>query len=508
MNDMRKTKAQLVAELNAARRTIAQLESVAGQLRAAHRSGPASAADPGRPMSPARGGVATSPDQQQWFRALAEKTDDIVYRFAVDPPGYTYVSPSSGRVTGYTPEELYENPGITWHVVNADGRRKFQDLFAGRIDWATRIVFGGTHKDGRTIGLENQAVPIWGPSGDLAAVEGVLRDVSARKKAEEALRASEALLRALVDNLPFDFWAMDVDGRYVMQNAANKRNWGDLIGRGLDSVSITPEIRAVWGEQDRRVMAGEIVEVEYQVEKDGKICVFHKTMAPVREGDHVTGIVCVSFDVTDRVRLEKEILEVSARVQRRIGQDLHDDLGQHLVGVLYLAQSLAGELRAQSPPTEAKVTEIADLVKEALVMTRNLARGLRPVGVASGGLVAALKELASVTEKLFEITCRVRCEPAADVADDTIAEHLYHIAQEAISNAVKHGKPRTIEIALTSEHGRKALRISDDGVGLPKDLDPEEGMGLRIMSHRSRMIDGWLDIGTRSDGGTIVSCYF
>ena len=333
-----------------------------------------------------------------------------------------------------------------------------------------------------------------------AAFEGLF-NVSERKNAEE-------LLRALVDTLPVDFWAMDSEGRYVMQNAANRAHWGELTGRRLEDVPLSPEMRGLWAAQDQRAMAGEVVEEEYEVAEGGESRVFCKTIAPVWRAGRVVGIVCLAFDITDRVRLEKEMLRVSEREQRRIGQDLHDNLGQQLAGILCLARGLANELSSERSPKAAAAAEIADLVKGALGLTHTMIRGLRPTGLDSGGLLPGLEELASATEKLFKIPCSFEAKASVTVANDVVCDHLYRIAQEAATNAVKHGKAQTIQITLGREHGKNVLRIIDDGVGMPGAASRPEGMGLRIMEHRAKMIGGRLAVRTPAEGGTVVACFF
>ena len=325
--------------------------------------------------------------------------------------------------------------------------------------------------------------------------------VSERKNAEE-------LLRALVDTLPVDFWAMDSEGRYVMQNAANRAHWGELVGHTLEDVPLPPGMGDLWAEQDQRAMAGEVVEEEYEFWEGGESRVFCKTIAPVWRTDRVVGIVCLAFDITDRVRLEKEMLRISEREQRRIGQDLHDNLGQQLAGILCLARGLANVLSAEGSPKAAEAAEIADLVKGALGLTHTMIRGLRPTGLDSGGLLSGLEGLAATTEKLFKIPCSFKASASVAVRDDAVCDHLYRIAQEAATNAVMHGKAETIQITLGREHGKDLLRITDDGVGMPGAADRREGMGLRIMEHRAKMIGGRLVVRTPAKGGTDVACFF
>ncbi len=210
-------------------------------------------------------------------------------------------------------------------------------------------------------------------------------------------------------------------------------------------------------------------------------------------------------DITERKRLEKELLEISDREQRRIGQDLHDGLCQQLAGIELMSQVAAQKLAARSKADAARVGEIAKYVREAIGQTRLLARGLSPVMHGAEGLMTALQELAVNTHKLFGVRCTVECDPPVLLPDHAVATHLYRIAQEAVSNAIKHGKARHITIRLKAAGEKYILSVKDDGRGLPKKVS-QKGMGLRIMQYRAGMVGGGLMVERDLDGGTSVVC--
>jgi PAS domain S-box-containing protein len=210
-------------------------------------------------------------------------------------------------------------------------------------------------------------------------------------------------------------------------------------------------------------------------------------------------------DITERRRLEREILEISDQERRRIGQDLHDGLCQHLAGIELMSQVLHQKLAARSKADANRASEIARHVREAISQTRSLARGLAPVTLESEGLASAIQELAANTEKIFGITCLVKCQ-GAQVVPPATATHLYRIAQEAVSNAIRHGKPTKVRIDLNLALDQITLRVRDNGSGLPKVVIRAEGMGLRIMRYRAGMIGGLLSVESAPDGGALVSC--
>jgi len=206
-------------------------------------------------------------------------------------------------------------------------------------------------------------------------------------------------------------------------------------------------------------------------------------------------------------RSEANLLEISEREQRRIGHDLHDGLGQHLAGIELISRVLEEKLTAKKLKAEAaRAGEIASHVREAISQARLLARGLSPVVLESEGLMSALEELAVSTGKMFRINSRFECSPPVLVQDHAVATHLYRIAQEAISNAIKHGKAKEVVIRLQAAGQGLILMITDLGVGLPKILPDNKGMGLRIMQYRARMAGGTLVVQQDSGGGTSVIC--
>jgi len=206
-------------------------------------------------------------------------------------------------------------------------------------------------------------------------------------------------------------------------------------------------------------------------------------------------------------KLEEDLLEVSSAQQRRIGHDLHDGLGQQLAGIKFVA-----ELAAQKMPPKLgmkrEMKQITEAIHEAILQTRLLARGLSPVDVESGGLMAALKDLTENTERLFRISCRFECPGPILVHDNTMATHLYRVAQEAIQNAVKHGHSTRVKVSLAKSGATTTLTILDNGLGISKGPRVPQGMGLRIMHYRARTIGGKLTVQAAPRKGTKVLCTF
>jgi signal transduction histidine kinase len=211
-------------------------------------------------------------------------------------------------------------------------------------------------------------------------------------------------------------------------------------------------------------------------------------------------------EVRERQQLEKRILEISDREQSRIGQDLHDGLCQQLVSTAFSANDLCEKLAAETRPEASAANRIAASLDDAITQARQLARGLHPVRLETDGLVMALHELAATESNRSGVSCSLAAPDDLRLPDEATAIHLYRIAQEAVSNALKHAQSRHVCIQLTTKANGLRLEIEDDGVGIHAHAHNPDGMGLNIMAYRARMIGGELAVASGAHGGTVVSC--
>jgi signal transduction histidine kinase len=215
----------------------------------------------------------------------------------------------------------------------------------------------------------------------------------------------------------------------------------------------------------------------------------------------------LTAEVAHRLEAEKAILEISHREQQRLGQDLHDGLSQMLAGVRLMSEELKGKLAGRQLPEAQDAEIIESRLSEALLQADTVSRGLYPVELETEGLMAALEEMAAKVSKMSAVFCRFRCPKPIHVSDTSIATHLYRIAQEATTNAIKNGKAKHVTIRLVSRPPRITLCITDDGIGFGRQV-PRKGMGIKIMEYRARMIDADLAIRSRASGWTRVTCAF
>lgn len=215
-------------------------------------------------------------------------------------------------------------------------------------------------------------------------------------------------------------------------------------------------------------------------------------------------------EIAERQRLERQILEISECEKARVGQDLHDGLCQTLAGIALIGKLLQRNLeegKLSAPAAAADVEKIVNLVKEAASEARGLALGMYPVNIEEYGLALALEKFASDTARSFRITCKFAHTGPEVLLDNHAAAHLYRITQEAVSNAINHGRSGVILIKLAATGDRITLAVEDNGQGLLKDLNPS-GMGLKTMKYRAGALGGSLEIRQRARRGLAVICSF
>ncbi len=212
-------------------------------------------------------------------------------------------------------------------------------------------------------------------------------------------------------------------------------------------------------------------------------------------------------DVTEQKRMEKEILRISDREQWRIGQELHDGLGQQLTAIELMCESLRTDLDS-TPALAEQAGKMSESLREAISQTRALSHGLTPFMLAADGLQAALQEMTNRVNSLGRADCRFECPQNVFLKDSEASGHLFRIAQEALNNAIKHASASEIVVGLTERDGAIEVSVSDNGKGLPKSIRRREGMGLQVMRHRANAIGAELTVSSNVGKGVSVSCVF
>jgi two-component system CheB/CheR fusion protein len=280
----------------------------------------------------------------------------------------------------------------------------------------------------------------------------------------------------------------------------------EVLGKPVPHV---PEMQQEEFEAVREAgLQGKNITVEtLRCHKDGSIIEVRLSDAPLRNArGQIVGTMGMLEDISERVRLEKALLEVSEEEKARLGRDLHDGLGQHLAGISFMAESLRHKLSANSRVEAELAAKIVGHIQQAITVSRDLAKELFPVEMKTQGFVPGLEKLGSAISERFHIRCVVKGRGSIRVPNENVARNFYRLAQEAAYNAAKHSHGKTIRISVAQRNGRTQLTVEDDGVGIPEDLDKSPGMGLRIMEYRARMLGGKLDVRRRRQGGTVVTC--
>jgi len=377
-----------------------------------------------------------------------------------------------------------------------------------------------------------------------------LVDAIQHQRDEEALRESEAFMRATVEQATAGMSHCDTTGRITFANSTLCKMLGykesQLVGKSFASFTHPDHVEESMHRFRKMMRDGKAYEFEKRyVCKNGSVIWAEVSASAVPGPDGKTqSAVSVVVDITarkqaerelqkakerleQRVRertnelymankrlqseierrkgLEGEILSVSDREQQRLGQELHDGLCQHLTAVAFMTRSIALRLRHHRVVDAVDIEKVAELVNKAAVDTRNLSRALHRVDVDAAGLIVALQDL--VDREIWRTPCQLEIKPSFRVDEDAAAAHLYRIAREAVINANKHAHARQIVVRVERVRKEMVLRVIDDGIGFPKELKPQQGLGFHIMKYRAQLMGGRLEIDSPQKGGTRVSCY-
>lgn len=420
------------------------------------------------------------------------------------------------EILGHSEEEIV---GANWFDtflparIREDVRQVFRELLGegiGTNEYGENVVLtaGG---DERWMRWHNAVV-----RGDDGTVLGTLSsgaDVTECRSKEEALRASEARSRAILDTTVDGIITADERGRIESFNPAAERIFGyradEAIGRNIKMLMPSPYrdehdayMRSYVQTGDRKVIG--IGREVVGKRKDGTTFPMELAVSEVYVAGRrfLTGVI---RDISDRRALEREVLRISEEERRRIGRDLHDGLGSLLSGAAMGVQALVRKLQSGESIAAEDLERVADMLDEGADQAHVLARGLNPVRLETEGLVAALKELAGNVRTVSGLACNVISDAELRPVNTTVAAQLYRIAQEAVTNAVKHAKASQITLELDAQDGWLKLTVRDDGVGLSTN-ETHEGLGMHIMPYRARLINAHFSIERAADGGTIVSC--
>lgn len=359
-----------------------------------------------------------------------------------------------------------------------------------------------------------KAMALPSPSQLRAANLELEKEIAERRRVEQTLAEERDFAATVLNTVGTLIVVIDLNGKILHCNSAcehlSGRSLAELKGREVRELFTLHEEGDAFQmlvEQLPNGTAADTFEGHLSAKDGSRRLISWVTTVWADGNGKVRSIIASGADVTESKRLEKEVLDISAREQNRIGQDLHDGLGQHLTGIAFLSKVLEQKLAGQGAEEAQDADRIVHLVNEAIDKTRKLSRGLLPVDTDAQGLMSALERWAREVENTFGVECSFDCESPVSIEGANVATHLYRIAQEALNNAIKHGRPTRIEISLEQAETGIVMIIRDNGSGLPPVAKRGGGMGLRIMNYRASMIGATLKVERGREGGTVVTCH-
>ncbi len=441
------------------------------------------------------------------YWTVANFTHDWVYWIGSNG-NYVYVSPSCERITGYLPEEFMDDPDLTMSIVHPDDFRIFCDHWilnfsdTGGCEFTYRII----RKDGEVRYISHNCLPVVDSEGEFLGRRGSNRDVTEQFFAEKKIREGEAIARALIDTpgepviiIDMENCILDCNGTFHERMRLSR---GDVVGKPLRFI-LEESRYDVW---ERHLEAVKSNQKPCSFEESGIDSWFDTSIFPVRDaGGRVERLVIVSRDVSGIVRMQKHIMYVSELERKSIGQDIHDGLGQELTGVAFLIEVLEQKMAERAYPEAAEVRRIAELIGKSIDHARVLSRTMFPARLERDGISAALKDLADMTGGIFNIVCTCVVDDSLRNMEPRTATQFYHIALEAVNNAIKHGAPSRIAITLGFSDDRIKLDVWNDGSTADVKGSRMTGIGFNIMKYRAKILKGEFSSGKAPQGGFLVS---
>jgi two-component system, LuxR family, sensor kinase FixL len=370
------------------------------------------------------------------------------------------------------------------------------------------------HKNGKKVWLDVRARLLPDKTGDQNICLISLCDIGKLKFTEKRLKKSMAVSDAIFDTSLDAMITINEKAIIKSVNKSTEKMFGysedELVGNNVKMLIPFPYNIHHDNYIRNYLKTGEkkIIDRRREIQglkKDGTIFPIDLGVTEVVwEGNRIfTGVI---RDLSSRRVLEQRLIEIGNEERRRIGRDLHDGLGQMLTGIRMLTENLARKLQANALPAAGEVQEIAEMLKEADQYTRTLSRGMVQIDIDKVGLNAAIQNLCKQTTKMTGTKCFITGDNEIEIENHTMAIHIYRIIQEAISNAVKHGKAGNITVRLSRNMYHTSVSIDDDGTGFDPAEKEIQGIGLQIMNYRAAMMGGVFEIIRTDEATTRVRC--
>ncbi|MCS7467904.1 PAS domain S-box protein [Stieleria sp. ICT_E10.1] len=428
-------------------------------------------------------------------------------------PKIIFVNEAMCRITGYNADELI---GQTPRILQ--GARTDQTLtkhmkFELSRQGSCVVELVNYRQDGTPYDAELLISSLYDRKGRRTNFVSIQRDVTQRKEMERELRREHNLNQSIIQTAQLVVVVLDMEGRIVQFNPYIESLTGwqadEVLGQNWFETFIPPQVRPNVRNVFSKTIDGEVTggHVNPILTKDGRELEiqWHGDLLRDAEGTPMR-LLCCGQDVTERRVLERHIVELSAEEHRRIAIDLHDGIGQELTGLSMTADSLVVALTRAERPEALVAEKLRDGIHRALEQVRILSRGMNPVDVDAQGLMSSLTDLTEQFNGIEGVTCRFECDSPVLLRDNQAATQLYRIAQEAATNALRHGKAKLIVISLRRTKEGVVLSVRDDGIGINGDAVSVPGMGMQTMNYRAGILGGSLQIKPGRDQGTEVTC--
>ncbi len=444
-------------------------------------------------------------------------------------------SPVLDRILGIPAD--YEKTVDGWaKLIHADERQEMLDHLLKEVvgekkpcDREYRIV---RYEDQQVRWVHGLGRLQFNADGQPVSMLGTIQDITQRKLAEEELRKNKAILNAAVECLPFDFFAIGCDGRFLLDNAVSRAKCGPLVGKTPVEVAPTAAVRALWLDNNQRAFAGETVKGEATVALHGEEKFVYNVITPIRDGSHFYGILGVIVDITERKQAEealqkahdeldqrvkertaellkehrnlKHLLHASDHERQLIAYEIHDGLAQQVAAALMQLQAF-DHLKDKNANDAANAFEAAmTMLQQGHFEARRLIAGVRPPILDESGVVEAVAHLVHEVARDNAPKIENRSRVQFDRLDPILENAIYRITQEAVTNACKHSKSERISVSLLQRADRLRIEIRDWGVGFDPKAVPTNHFGLEGIRQRARLLGGKFRIKSKTGAGTRV----
>lgn len=430
-------------------------------------------------------------------------TMDDVALIANNRGQITSVIGDAANMFGYTRDEI-----LAFNDVNKFLGNESIPLNSGETG-QFEVEFRGNDRLLKIISVSLKPIGVGG-----AAQLFLCHDITEYKAIEQALLESEERLQSVTSTAQHAIFTINAEGNISNWNRGAAEMFGydeaEILGQSVSKImpdqdhrNFQLRLRSASTKNKKGFLGSHEM---YGLKKDGSEFQLDIAISTWESNKqvHYTSIV---RDMTNKRMLEREIIEISEREQIRIGQNLHDGLGQLLTGIKFMLNLLEKNLSTKNLVEAETAAAIGEHINDAIVQTKTLARELYPVDLETNGIVSALGEFANSVEQTYGIGCTIISDEHVLILDHSVATHLYRITQEAVNNAIKHSHCAEIVITLKLKKEKLALTIVDDGIGIKIDpAQPITGVGMHTMKYRARMIGAQLSFNEARPHGTVVKC--